>query len=318
MEVKKILIHIGYQKTGTTWLQKHFFNNDLVGFSQPFTSVEIDKALIYPLPLGYNSQQCSSQLFPNLIKTQKRNLVPVISRERLSGSLRGGGYDSVYLADRLLAMFPQAKILLVIREQKAMIYSSYKQMVKGGYSLTLRELLGLEQRDKQRLHLFDLSRFEYHHLIEYYFSLFGRDQVLVLPYELFRGNPKQFIGRISSFCQINPSEEIVASLPYQIKENDTYSGAATASQRIINRWFVKDLEFNPTTLFSLNVNFKIIKAIATRLDRLLFPPLKKHYDSKYRTLIARKVKDRYRESNLITSNLINIDLKQYGYDLVDN
>ena len=36
------LIHIGYHKTGTSWLQKHVFLNEEAGFSTPFDkSVEL-------------------------------------------------------------------------------------------------------------------------------------------------------------------------------------------------------------------------------------------------------------------------------------
>ena len=51
--------------------------------------------------------------------------VPVISHERLSGYPHSGGHDSKEIAHRLAAVFPNAKVVIVIREQKSMILSNY-------------------------------------------------------------------------------------------------------------------------------------------------------------------------------------------------
>ena len=42
---------------------------------------------------------------------------PVLSAERLSGNPHSGGYDSLQTAERLHRLFPQAKVLVVVREQ---------------------------------------------------------------------------------------------------------------------------------------------------------------------------------------------------------
>jgi hypothetical protein len=33
--MSSLLIHIGYHKTGTTWVQRFLFESEAVGFSQP-------------------------------------------------------------------------------------------------------------------------------------------------------------------------------------------------------------------------------------------------------------------------------------------
>jgi hypothetical protein len=53
----------------------------------------------------------------------------VITDERLSGNPQSGGYDSRELADKTPRTFPDSKMLIVVREQTAIIYSSYKQYV---------------------------------------------------------------------------------------------------------------------------------------------------------------------------------------------
>jgi len=49
--------------------------------------------------------------------------VPVLSAERLSGNPDSGGYDSVHVAEYLAATFPEARVLIVIREQADMLVS---------------------------------------------------------------------------------------------------------------------------------------------------------------------------------------------------
>jgi hypothetical protein len=159
MNKNDLLIHSGYQKTGTTWLQKHLFNNPTIGFAKPFGPREISEALVFPFPLTFDAEQCDSYLAPPFQQARDDGLFPVLSRERLSGSLCGGGYDSKEIADRLVRVFPAAKILIVIREQRAMLLSSYQQTVKGSSCLSLKQFLNQSQREKQRVHLFNLERF---------------------------------------------------------------------------------------------------------------------------------------------------------------
>ena len=56
----------------------------------------------------------------------------MVSFPRLSGHPYSGGYDSRMIADRVAEVFPEARILIVIREQRSMIVSTYKQYVNAG------------------------------------------------------------------------------------------------------------------------------------------------------------------------------------------
>ena len=62
-------------------------------------------------------------------------LSPVVSFERFSGNPFSGGYDSKEIADRLVQVFPDARVLVVVREQRSMIVSTYKQYVREGGAL---------------------------------------------------------------------------------------------------------------------------------------------------------------------------------------
>jgi hypothetical protein len=83
------------------------------------------------------------------------------------------------IADRLRALFSDARILICIREQKKVILSCYNQYIKKGGAISISSYLNVS--DRTRVPLFDFRHFMYHRLISYYQQIFGRDRVLVLP-----------------------------------------------------------------------------------------------------------------------------------------
>jgi hypothetical protein len=103
------LIHIGYQKTGSTWLQKHLFVNQAVGFATPFDkSTELADWIIVPNALDFDADTCRSEMSSKLASVVAQNLIPVVTSERFCGSPYAGGFDSKDLADRLYEVLPGA------------------------------------------------------------------------------------------------------------------------------------------------------------------------------------------------------------------
>ncbi len=187
MITNDILIHIGYHKTGTTWLQKHIFDKQKLGFHLPFDRWELMTQLTVPHPFDFDATACCVYIQQILDSSVNSVFYPVISHERLSGNPHRGGYDSKELAERLANIFVRPRILIVIREQISMILSTYNQYVKRGGPLSLKDYITCRE-DKLLLREFELVRFQYHRLIAYYHRLFGADNVLVLPYEAIAQN----------------------------------------------------------------------------------------------------------------------------------
>jgi hypothetical protein len=183
----RLLIHIGYHKTGTSWLKKFVFENPTIGFFCA-NGRHLRRSLIFPHVLNFDPSICRKHLQPVLRNAYEKHFSPVLSVERLSGSPHSGGYDSKEIADRLAQAFPQAKVLIVIREQRSIILSSYKQYVNVGGSCSLNNYLQPPARGRGRIPLFSFDHFKYHRLIEYYISLFGLPNLLVHPYELLKLN----------------------------------------------------------------------------------------------------------------------------------
>jgi hypothetical protein len=64
---------------------------------------------------------------------------------------------------------------------------------------------------------------EYNRLIRYYFGLFGRPNVLVLPLELLSQEPRDFVQRIMTFSGVDATSERLEALPYSKKVNASFS-----------------------------------------------------------------------------------------------
>ena len=89
--------------------------------------------------------------------------IPVLSHERLAGNFMSGCWDNDILAKRLSLLFPEAKILLCIREQRSILYSIYQQYVKEGGGGNIQTFLFPPYRAK--IPLFESSSLCYKYLI---------------------------------------------------------------------------------------------------------------------------------------------------------
>ena len=132
MQMARTLLHIGYHKTATTWLQEVLFNDTEKGFYSPWNRSQITEDFIKPNALTFNPLKTIARYENGISKAAQDNLVATVSHERLSGYPASGGFDSKLIADRLFASFEKASVLIIIREQKSIIRSWYQQYIKDG------------------------------------------------------------------------------------------------------------------------------------------------------------------------------------------
>lgn len=306
------LLHIGYFKTGTSWLQRYLFPNTTAGFVKLGSKTELTRQLVYPHALDFDSAQATRFVEPLIADAVKKDLVPVVTIERLSGNPHSGGYDSKELADRLVAVFPNGKVLIVIREQKSIILSTYKQYVRERGPCSLTDYLQPPLRGHLKIPFFDFTQFQYDRLIAYYFRLFGESNVLVLPHELFRRDPSCFVRRILRFSGIEVPTKAV--LPYSSEENAGVSAFFIGLKRRINPLDARDT-LNPHQFFDAPVLTYYLNKLAKKLDSAAPAAYKAKLENRMKAKVGDLVGDRYVQSNYITSQLIGFDLAEYGYDI---
>jgi hypothetical protein len=311
------LVHIGYQKTGSTWLQTQFLNHPDLLFSRPFSTTEFKEKVILPHPFLFEKDTVHNELKQRIADIPDSEIA-VISVESISGSFFCNGADGLERANRIKSVLPDASVLICIREQRAMLRSSYKHYIKAQGTLSLDQWLTASSRSNGKIPVFDPVRFQYHHLISHYQSLFGADNVLVLPFEQFGQSPKSYINQIAVFSGLPLPDDVRDNLNYGHRSNPGLSFFSARIKRHLNRLFAHDLVLNPKPVLPIKVHHQTLKKISDRLDRRVPRKLKSHYEKKIITMIDQWVGDRYQESNAITAELTGLNLCDYGYDLAES
>ena len=310
----KPLIHIGYHKTATTWLQRELFNagSDVFAPLSPDNNPNVGKYLGrqfirdrdgYLLsPFELNREIILQELESILAKIDIGNRVPVLSYERLSGNPHSGGFDARIIADRIQAGFPGARIFCVIREQREMLLSTYFQYLKIGGTDTLKTYL-TRSYDGRRPGL-SPAHFNYIDLVSYYCRLFTRENVLVLPYEMFRNHIGLFLDKLGGFVSLDISNRADRA---EIRYNKRADDAITPRLPFLNLFLESS---------SVNAYSPLYTPLARPLLRVtnrLLPLNRDAHVDKLRRQIGAIVGDRYKSGNRRLSELIGTDLSAYGY-----
>ena len=310
------LLHIGYHKTGTTWLQRRLFGTPALGFAAFRKHDDVHARLVRPHALDFDAGACRDYFDPRIADVEGRSLVAVVSSERLSGNPHSGGYDTKELADRLATVFPHGRVLIVFREQRAMIGSTYKQYVKAGGRASLLDYLHPPERGASRLPLFDFAYFEYHRLVGYYRERFGPDRVLALPYEMFRARPLDYVSRIVEFAGLGVSVEALRRLPFSERDNRALSGLAAEIRRRVNPIVLRDrLGGAPLIRLTEAAAIRVLRACDGVADRVAPGALAERLDRRLADTVRREVGTRYAQSNALTAELTGVELSTYGYEL---
>jgi hypothetical protein len=316
--MRKTLIHIGYHKTGTSWLQRYLFGRRDRGFapiapengltlkqSAKFLShyfvYDEDGKLLSPFKSRADEVRA---LLPELLPGEAK--VPVVSAERLSGNPHSGGFDSKTIAARLAEIFPDGRILIVIREQASMILSTYFQYLKIGGTAPLRAYL--TQAYDGRLPGFGPTHLEYHRLIDHYQGLFGRDNVLVLPYETFRNDAQAFVAALADFAEA----EVDAALEYDAEPNKGHPRLVEYRTRFLNPLICRS-SVNSYSALALPNAVKPARWLRQAMANVLPAAAERRFVDKLRAEIKETIGDRYADSNARTAALIDVDLKAMGY-----
>lgn len=285
----KVVFHIGLHKTASTWLQKKVFSqlSGVEYFGHDF----IYEHIIDPTeeefsPFGVRSKLLKS---PGGVK--------VCSSERLSGNPHSGYYDNALLADRMRAIAKDAKILLVLREQKSMLVSCYKQYVKSGGFCMIEEYIA--PVTDGRIPLFDASFFEYDAVVSRYVRRFGSDNVLVLPFELLKSDLSAFLAHIGNFIGLDCSflEDVGT------KQNVAMNDFQIATMRMLNV-LGGDSSLNPHK----TVLYGIARKIAGLVKKYGHVRPFNYYEANYYKKVDTIVGERYAKSNQRLKNMLKNDV----------
>lgn len=316
--MKKVVIHIGFGKTGTTLFQKHLFSkhpqiNYLGGLRQKnLTSADPVKRNIYELfraivthdscefDQNYWRSFYQEQIYPKLAEAK----VNLISEEWLSLSpvslVRG---DRGLIAERIFEILgADVKILMFIRNQLNVLNSLFNNhldliipLYSRDYSWWYRHQVDLLMFYKLLIQTADygiLSRYKYFPLAQKYSSLF-RNNFKVKLYEDFNTDQEEFLKTLAGEMNIEV-RPFLENLPQERVKRSAPKGGLTAEVKKLIATKSKPDVFQSADVFS--GNYSGLKNM-TRNEAENF------------------VMSYFQEDNRKMSNLIKEDLAEYGYPI---
>ena len=187
------LLHVGYPKAGSKYLQRWFEAHPQLGYRG---------GLIAGFHDAYAIARAGAAGADGV-------LYRVTSYEGLSAPHADAGQVAVdysrpratdvrtaqlRVCELLASLFPNALVLIVTRGFRSMILSSYSQFVRSGGDIDLADLVAVARKGSgpEFDSLVDLAPWDYDDLIGAYTQAFGAENVVVMPYELLRDDAGEF------------------------------------------------------------------------------------------------------------------------------
>lgn len=305
------LVHIGFPKALSSWMQKFLFKPEQ-GFLNVLDSLHTTIGLIDPTPFSFNESTCIRFIEEALNKNlDSRSLVPVCSAEALIGNPYCGGYNAKQNADRIKQLFPDARILLVVREQNQLMRSLYKTMIVWGMPHSIKKLLN--PQDTSMAPQFNLDFLKFDLATAYYQQIFGHDNVLVLPYEAFTEDPIKFTRKIFSHAKCNPTPAF-QTLPWKMRINKNQTLANLYLQRLENIFLSSPFNYaGPIKTTEERTAARIKKSKKNRLPNFT----NNWFENDFRQIVREDFHGKFSASNENLQKITGLDLSRYGYDLPD-
>jgi hypothetical protein len=265
----------------------------------------IYRQFIVPSFADFNPEQARARFAPLRAAATEKGRLAVISGENLAGRPFHAKFYREIVADRLAATFPDAHILITIREQNAVILSMYGQYLRYGYTSSLRAFLKEPPSDAAYDPVLNRSFYDYERLIATYERRFPGNKILVVPFEWMLAEPAAMMERLSLGTGI--ALRPVAAETARQTTNSAWSDLAYGALRHMNRLESQDSRWQlPPGKFRPN-------AMAARIDWLTPAFLRQRMHMARRQLVEDEIGNLYATSNSRVSQIIGISLARYGY-----
>ena len=299
------LIHIGYHKTATSWMQRELFLPKH-GYCQLITQEEAEDYITGAHDLNFDAQKTIDHLKAQTDKIEDGS-VPMVSSEMIVGHPFFAARESLSYANRIKTIAPDANILVTIRSQKTMLPSVYMQYISRGGTMKPEQFFNL--KSLHSYHRFDHQHFFYDRLVGLYQKLFKN--VLVVTQESLRTDPQGTLQRLADFSgnKVKPSLDVKQSRRHGVSPPEF----AVPLLRRINH--VRTSTLNPSPVISLGHEPGVLYLAAAKLS-LTKAAKTICGDRKYITeLVERDLAPLYEQSNERLSKMVGYDIDLSKYPL---
>ncbi len=341
MKNKIFYFHIGLVKTGSTYLQQFIFNQftDIyyTGYIPYWENKQENPINNYMNKIMYTSvmnidfveEKRKIEIF---LKNIKQNKI-LISSEFLIGHISLNFINQNNIFEGLKKIFPNIKLILIIREQRSLLESYYGQTLIGYQFSSVDKVLNYNKKTNQfggHKDVFsygynvDIRSLNYFNMYQALEKNFGKENILIMPFEELKNNKKKFFKNMCNFMGTDFNNiEIIKK-----KVNRSYSVFSSKIARIFNRFmrasygdygFIPERPFinffirmnKKYSIFRIFIkisNFFSLNGILNRIDKIYYKkPI-------FLTKEMKKIIYNYHNnSNKKLDILLNLDLNKYGY-----
>ncbi len=306
--VDRIVVHTGFMKTGTTFLQNVVFPK------LPEVAVHsyADGRRFVDLSIGIRKgdtppdcAEAAAEVRGWLNGSNKRT--HLYSWEGLVGGYLNDYRELETLTSFLSCALPDAHILLMIRRQDTLIESLYRQSLQTYHFSSISQFLnrgagGFGPFRAGAPANIDVRSLSFEPFVAAYERAFGADRVTVLPYEWLRKAPDRFYGGLSASLgvPVTPPPPEEAS-----RENRGYSALAARIAFLVNRFYRSG--HNPKGILPLQpLNPRLL--LQRGLDRLIYVKGDLVPEDWRREILAL-----HAESNRALDERLGLGLRELGY-----
>lgn len=305
------IVHIGYHKTGTNWFQRHLY---------PFVRGHeyIRRPLVRQAFLDLGAFEFDPSVARDRLQ-QPAGASVILCEEELSGNIHTGGLAGCLSKDmalRIHRVFPDATIVIFIRNQVSMIASVYKQYIREGGThsvnryLAPRKYLHNSGFRQAKAPYFTFDHFEYLPLIKWYREIFGANQVKVFAFEDFQLDSTAFSHR---YCQTLGLQVEWDRVTYE-SVNDSYCSATMAIARVINRFTYRDVA-DKRLLFNVPGLYRGRGKVLRAFNNTALAGRTLSATSLLGDKWVSYINDRYGEFNRLIMEELGLPLDKLGYPL---
>lgn len=302
-------VHIGFSKCASTFLQAFF---------EEHPAVFLVNQSHYFAPFAYSSFPRGEEDYFRLFEGAQAEQVKLESDEHILLPLfhpvleaAATTLDSVAeVSARIKSILPDAKIIIVIRNQSGLIVSRYSEYILGGGRCDFEEFLS----EFLRCSIDGVNYFQnyYSKIIRIFHADFSADNVLVLLQEELGRDEQSTIEQLSKFLEID------ARRPSQRGMVSRRVGLSILGIRVV-RVFNKLVVTRPKRSFNeaqVRIPFLLYKVIQRALRILDFYLPKKLKGDKNAVLTeaaAAQIRREFSEDNARLAELLSKDMSELGY-----
>ena len=303
------VVHIGYPKSGSTFLQRNVFpfldGCEYLGLSGREKDETYDELSVFyngvskSDSLNFSCEECREIAQRYLNKSNKESVI--FSHEALVSVLYAYP-DAVVKAQRLHDVFQgDARIIMIVRNQQSILESQYRDHPFEPHDIIRGKPVSFDEwyRQTKRLRYFRFTDLVfYDRLIDVYDGIFGKENVLVLPLELMKADPQEYAERLACFLNID-SQKLLSCLQAP-DANVGHSSGVNRLRKIRRR-------------IPLNIEFSRIlpKFVYNFLRKVLVSSGKETFQIS--EVVKKDIQETYKESNRVLEKRLGLALSDLGY-----